>query len=57
MPTKKPRVTITLTPEEHAAVNKIADKFGMPPAVFSKYCIRFFLYNYQGDSLPKLKVK
>ena len=54
MPTKKPRVAITLSEEEKVLVGKIASKFGMTEAALCSYCVRRFLADFKGDPLQPI---
>lgn len=54
MPSRKPRLTITLGPDEKLALEKKAEQFGMEPATFAAYCVRYVLRNFKDKCLPSL---
>jgi len=54
VPTKKPRIYLTLEPEEKDSVAKIAKSFGYSESALCVYIIRLFLSQYDGGALPSI---
>ena len=47
------RIAISLSPEELQHVNVVAIRFGMKPAAFAAFCVRFYLSNFGNEQSLK----
>lgn len=54
MPTKKPRISITIEISEKERISQLAERFGYTESGLCSHIVRSFLSNYDDGSLPKI---